>query len=296
MSLSENLRRVYLDAGHVIGRLTKEYYFEDYARVYPGGYRHFMGMRFQPSRDSINNLLNHKKFYIFAAQFVEDKTVVDVGCGTGYGCEILKGVGRAKEVFGCDISRHALRYARSHFGESTIFSLQSATDLRAYKTNQFDAGIMSEVLEHVKEYAMERTAIAQMKRIVREAGLIVIATPNSELVEHHGFFYDEIHSICDDSFGNYCLIENALIPWNPTMRQHWQKRLEEGRVGAIVSENINLHETVLPPGVQPRLKSGSNSKRLMLGGYQVDLTLLHNTHSWVVLAINDKKPIRRVHL
>jgi 2-polyprenyl-3-methyl-5-hydroxy-6-metoxy-1,4-benzoquinol methylase len=250
-----------------------------------------MGMRFRPSRNDINNLLNHEKFYLFAAQFVESKAAVDVGCGTGYGCEILKRVGRAREVFGCDVSRHALRYARSHFGESAKFSLHTATDLGAYETKQFDVGIMSEVLEHVKEYRMERTAIAQMKRVVREGGLIVIATPNSELLEHHGFSYDEIHSICDENFSSYHLLENALIPFDNEMKEHWEKRLKEGHVGVIVSENVNLHQTVLPSGSHPKLKSGIDPKYLMLGGYRIDLTLLHNTHSWVVLAINGKRSI-----
>jgi 2-polyprenyl-3-methyl-5-hydroxy-6-metoxy-1,4-benzoquinol methylase len=75
---------------HVFAHATRRYYFEDDMRVHP------------EYKD--NNYLNHCKFYGFVAQFVKNRRVADVGCGYGYGCEILKD-GGASFVSGSDISK-----------------------------------------------------------------------------------------------------------------------------------------------------------------------------------------------
>ena len=76
---------------HLKARITRGYYYEDYKRVYPDGIAFAAdGTRKDATEDSINNFLNHRKFYLFASQFVGEKRVADVGCGSGYGCQILK--------------------------------------------------------------------------------------------------------------------------------------------------------------------------------------------------------------
>ena len=257
---------------HHIASVMGRYYFED-------------DMRVSPERDD-NNYKNHCKFYGFAAQFVKGKDVVDVGCGTGYGCKIFKSTG-ATIVSGSDISKKAIAYARSHYKECSDFIIQGITDLHRYKDDAFDVSICSEVLEHVKEYGKTRQAVAELKRITKPGGLIIIGTPNTELLADHGFDFTEIKDLITGNFSRSCIFENALIPFG-AKKELWEERVAARQVGIVVSENIDLVETCVPPDVKPELKRGITPGRYEFEGYVIDTSLLHNTHSWVIVAVNDK--------
>lgn len=278
-------KRVVRPATHAMGRLTGANYFEDYVRVYPGGVVYNrLGVKRQASPAEVRNFRNHVKVYFFASQFVAGKRVADVGCGSGYGCKILRDAGAAA-VYGADVSSHAIRFARKHFGREADFSQQTITDLSAYANDFVDVVVCSEVLEHIKEYGLEDRALSELVRIVRPGGILVVGTPNSELLGEHGFSYDEITDLFDLHFGEYCLFENALVPFEPEAREAWERRREHGRVGIVVSSQIDLGETVLPQGANAVLKKGRAPGKLDVAGLTVDTTLLHNTHGWLVLAV-----------
>jgi len=279
--------KIYNLIGYSIATITKRYYFEDYVRVYPNGVRlDRSGRTHQPNKKNINNFLNHRKFYIFASQFVKDKSVADIGCGSGYGCEILKKSGAAS-VCGSDISKQAIKFAKSQYGDFAEFTIQAVTNIEKYPDNAFDISISNEVLEHIKEYSMEKKAIHELKRITRNEGLLIIGTPNSEMLGKHGFYFDELNNLFKENFSQFCIFESALVPFGKK-KSLWGKRLSEGNVGVIISGIINLSETVLPDGVHPEIKKGLKAGRYMFSTYSVDTTLLHNTHSWIILAINNK--------
>jgi 2-polyprenyl-3-methyl-5-hydroxy-6-metoxy-1,4-benzoquinol methylase len=285
MPVKQAIKRVYDLATHGIGRLTKRYYFEDYIRVYPQQqFYNRWGIKRAATAIEIKNYLNHCKFYRFAAQFVRDHDVVDVGCGSGYGCEILAQSG-ARSVHGCDISRHALNFARKTYGHHAKFSEQGITDLKEYANAAFDVTICSEVLEHIKEYHLEAQAVQELKRVTKTNGIIIIGTPNSELLNDHGFSFEEIHTLMTANFTTFCIIENALIPFG-TSERVWKQRKLAGRTGLIVSQAINLEETVIPDGEVARIKSGDAPGNYLSGDLNINTTLLHNTHSWIIVAVN----------
>jgi 2-polyprenyl-3-methyl-5-hydroxy-6-metoxy-1,4-benzoquinol methylase len=268
-------------------RIAGMCYVEDFVRVYPDGLAFTSDGRLREvSSADRNNFLNHEKFYKFSAQFVSGKDVADVGCGSGYGCELMRRSG-ANSVNGTDLSRHSLEYARAKFGRSATFTLQGATRMRAYADDSFDVCVCSEVLEHLKEFGRERRAIEEIKRITKPGGLVIIGTPNSELLGDHGFDFEEMDGLLRSMFRRYTLIENALLPPGGG-KFLWQKRLSEGRTGVIISENINLAETVSTSSDVFEAKRGLKPGILKSIGLEVDTSLLHNTHSWVALAINDK--------
>lgn len=271
---------------HLIGRLTGRYYFEDFVRVYPGGilFDRF-GLPQQASENDLKNFLNHRKLYRFAAQFAVGRRVADIGCGSGYGCALLAEAG-ATAVFGADLSRHSLDFARRHFGETTQFSEQSITDLADFASASFDMTMSSEVLEHIKEYGKEDLAVAELKRITRQGGIVLIATPNSENLRNHGFTYDEMDALMRRHFSRFVIFENALVPTGRT-KGAWETRSAAGRVGTIVTEAIRFDETVVVGDSPPETKTGMAPGRFALGPLQIDTTLLHNTHSWVVVGLKD---------
>ena len=50
--------------------------------------------------------------YLFASQFSENKTVLDAGCGTGYGSYIIDKFGKPNKIQAVDISNEAINYAK----------------------------------------------------------------------------------------------------------------------------------------------------------------------------------------
>ena len=270
---------------HAVGRATGRFYFEDYVRVYPDAIAYNrLGLRRRASDEDLRVYRNHVRVYRFAAQFVAGKRVADVGCGAGYGTKIFSDAG-ATEVQACDVSKSSLRFARKRFGEYARFTRQTIVDLAEYADDSFDVVFSSEVLEHIKEYALEGKAVSELHRILRPGGLLVVGTPNSELLGEHGFSYDEITRLFDVEFDRFLVFENAFVPAEADARQAWERRLAEGRVGTIVSEGIVLDDTVAPGGAPVELKHGLEPGELELAGYRVDTSLLHNTHSWLVLAV-----------
>ncbi|MGI9179336.1 MAG: class I SAM-dependent methyltransferase [Longimicrobiaceae bacterium] len=277
------LERAYFSVTRWLGRASGRYYLEDFHRVYPDNLVYNrLGMRRRPTRNTENNFRNHCKFYRFAGQFVARKRVADVGCGSGYGCKILKEAGAAA-VYGSDISRSSIRFARSRYPDAAEFSVQGITELSGYADDSFEVTISSEVLEHIKEYGMEDQALSELKRITRPGGLLVVATPNSELTGEHGFFFEEIDSLFRGHFTDYLIFENALLPFGES-EPLWEERRRQGRTGVVVSETIDLSEIELQQGARPKLKEGVPAGKWQWDAVEIDTRLLHNSHSWVVLA------------
>lgn len=284
--LFTEIYELYLKLVHIFGRVSKAYYFEDYLRVYPDDVTFYpFGFKRKASRSSIKNLLNHRKFYIFAAQFVKNKTVADVGCGSGFGAKILKDAG-VKKVHASDISKHAINFAKERYGKVADFTIQGITHLRYYSDNMFDITICCEVLEHIAEYSMEGVALKELKRVTKKGGLIIIGTPNNEIIEEHGFSFMHINKLFKSKFKKYLIFENALIPFG-SRRKLWMNRLKKGRVGIIISERIKKNEVSLEEGQVAEFKSGERAGKYKFGNILINTTLLHNTHSWVIIALKE---------
>ncbi len=273
---------------NLLARLRRRYYVEDYVRVYPGGKRYDRRGRLkEPSRHDRNNFLNHMKFYEFAAQFVAGKVVLDAGCGSGYGTKILA-YGGAGEIHGVDLSEHAIDFARRNFGEFSEFSVQPVTQMAEFADHTFDVCICSEVLEHLKDYGKEKDAIVEISRVCKVDGLIILGTPNIELSNDHGFSYQEISGLCEDSFRDYVLFENSLLPDEKAERL-WHERKKRGLCGVVVNQDVKMDEVVLDEAqVRPRLKRAECAAVPSVGDHLIDTTKLHNTHSWAVVALNAK--------
>ncbi|MBC8485612.1 MAG: class I SAM-dependent methyltransferase [Bacteroidetes bacterium] len=230
--------KIYHCITHYLGMIMRRYYFEDFVRVYPNGIVYDkLGRKGKPDKNSINNFLNHLKFYNFASQFCKNKHVVDIGCGSGYGCEVLTKSGAAS-VNGSDLSKSAIKFAKAQYGDFAKFLVSGITNLNKYEDNSFDITIANEVLEHIKEYGKVDCAIKELVRITKPKGLIIIGTPNSELLSDHGFYFNEINTLIQKYFTKFIIFENALIPFG-IKENIWKKRLLDGQTGIIISERIN---------------------------------------------------------
>lgn len=125
--------------------------------------------------------LFHVATYEFAREFVAGKSVLDYGCGTGYGTQRL--ASSAAQIVGIDISEEAIRFAESTYLPAV--SEGSTLDYRVvqpieqaplpFEDGAFDTVLSFQVIEHVP--SVEKY-LAEIRRVLKPGGTFVCATPD----------------------------------------------------------------------------------------------------------------------
>jgi len=126
-----------------------------------------------------NSIREHLDRYAFVFQRIPRGTVtLDAACGTGYGTEIL--AGKASKVFGLEISKHAIEWARTHHQkpniEYKIVDLNKSLDI---PSKSCDVVVSFETLEHIAD---QKNMLSEFKRILKPGGLLIISSPDREII------------------------------------------------------------------------------------------------------------------
>jgi len=127
------------------------------------------------SSSSWDLYLQHIGRYLFAKPLVSGKTVLDVACGSGYGCQLLSHT--AQRVIGVDNCKETIKYCRSRYqGENLTFFQMDCSHL-AFPSSSFDTVVSFETLEHLENHDR---FLLEIKRILKDDGMLIISTPNKE--------------------------------------------------------------------------------------------------------------------
>lgn len=123
----------------------------------------------------------HYATYHFARKFTQQKIVLDIGCGTGYGSDYL--ALESKRVIGIDISSEAIIYAKSHYKAQKLdFIIMDAVKL-GFPDNTFDAICSFQVIEHISDYKMH---LSEISRVLKPDGCLLLSTPNKKISSPEG--------------------------------------------------------------------------------------------------------------
>jgi glycosyltransferase involved in cell wall biosynthesis/2-polyprenyl-3-methyl-5-hydroxy-6-metoxy-1,4-benzoquinol methylase len=152
-------------------------------RAHGSDFAAFMRERYVPGTWSKLAEYEHIPRYTLAAGFTPGKRVLDFGCGTGYGSEMLATA--AESVLGIDIDEGALQWARgTHRGPNVTFERRS--DLGAgLPPASFDVITCFEMIEHVTA-EMQETLVMSLAHGLAPAGLLFISTPNPAVTRLYG--------------------------------------------------------------------------------------------------------------
>jgi O-antigen biosynthesis protein len=147
----------------------------------------FTGERFIPTEQG-RIRLEHYHRYAMVLDSIRDRNVLDVACGEGYGSSFMADV--AKSVVGVDVSDQAIRHAESVYQKPNLkFLLGSATNL-PFPDGSFDVVISFETIEHLSEQEM---MIAEIRRVLRSDGFLVISSPNRPIYSEESGEHNEFH-------------------------------------------------------------------------------------------------------
>lgn len=132
----------------------------------------------------------HLDRYRLAAKYSSNKRVVDIACGTGYGCRILHEVGNSQQVIGVDSCEETIAYAKMKHSGERIEYLCSMGDDTPIADESVDLVVSFETIEHVAD---DEKLLNEFSRILAPGGKLICSTPNQwplEIAPHHVRVYD----------------------------------------------------------------------------------------------------------
>ena len=115
----------------------------------------------------------HLVAYDLAATLAEGKSVIDIGCGEGYGPSIL--ARRARKVLGVDIAPEVVAHARKLYpAENLSFRVMDVNRLEV-PPQSFDLAVSLQVVEHLADVS---GYFAELARVLAPEGVALLSTPN----------------------------------------------------------------------------------------------------------------------
>ena len=125
--------------------------------------------------------LMHISDYEVAASLAQQKSVLDLGCNSGYGTNIISKV--CKHVTGVDVSPSAIAAATERYeSRNTKFAIVDGHKL-PFPSQAFDLVTSFQVIEHLADYEVY---FSEIKRVLQPDGILLITTPNASIRVHPG--------------------------------------------------------------------------------------------------------------
>lgn len=161
----------------------------------------------------------HRHRYLWAREFVAGGVVLDIACGEGYGSSLLADC--AKRVVGLDIDAITVARAKTRYGAQRGIEFVEANCIHTpFPDAVFDVVVSFETIEHIAE---QEQFVAEMRRVLKPGGLLLISTPNrKENLDATGrnnpfhvkeLYEDEFRALLQNSFAHVRLMgQRFLMP------------------------------------------------------------------------------------
>ena len=142
----------------------------------------------------------HLSVYEYASRLTQGKTVLDIGCGEGYGTALL--ARSAKKAVGVDYSGQAIQRCRALYPQPNIEFVRA--DIGSFEYNaSFDVVCAFQFVEHLRDPGV---LLSKVCRLLSPEGIFLLSTPNrrASLVKHPYHFREytkeELHSLLKEYF------------------------------------------------------------------------------------------------
>ena len=133
----------------------------------------------------------HVNRYLFAAKHAKARTVIDLGCGSGYGSFVLANMGAAR-VVAVDISSTTLEFAKKHYKRPNIDWVRADVARLPFRRRSSDVTVSFETIEHLNAHV---EFVAECQRTLKSSGTLIISTPNKEIFSPASAKSDNPHHV-----------------------------------------------------------------------------------------------------
>lgn len=252
----------------------------------------FSGERLIPNLPELKHLFQeHIVRYMFASKFVSSKSVLDVGCGTGYGTFLLSKKNAIKTI-GIDNSKKAIEYCKKNYkNKNLIFKVEDCIKT-TFPSQNFDVLTSFELIEHLEQPIK---FLKEAKRILKKDGLLILSTPN-KLTYPSGnpFHFNEftekkLVNLLKKIFKNVTILYESYPPTLAIYKNGKQKKISEFAINeqkTKVDGSSALYFIAICSNEKPVDDSGSlyllDDKTLLLENYP-------KLQDWIKVLQNDLK-------
>lgn len=134
------------------------------------------GERLVTDIDDVYGKIEHLHRYAIAQNLTQNKVVLDIACGEGYGSNLLSK--NAQLVYGVDIDSESIAHATEKYKKKNLHFLKGSTSKIPLKDNSIDIIISFETIEHHDE---QEQMFKEFKRVLKDDGLVLISSPEKSI-------------------------------------------------------------------------------------------------------------------
>ena len=165
--------------------------------------------------------------YVYAQPYLSGK-ILEVGCGTGRGLEIL--VKAADHYTGIDKYESLTRELQKQYPQAD-FKAMVIPPFLGIEDNSYDFVVSFQVIEHIQD---DKAFLQEIHRVLKPGGKAIISTPNKELTLTRNpwhireYFAPELVKLAEQIFSQ--VEANGIAGNDKIMNYHEQNRASVRRV------------------------------------------------------------------
>ena len=134
------------------------------------------GERLVTQVTNLHGTIEHLHRYAIALSYANNKVVLDIACGEGYGSGLL--ATKANKVFGVDISSAAVKHARKKYKLPNLEFRVGSTSKIPIDDFYVDLVISFETIEH---HDAHDEMMKEISRVLKPGGMLIISSPEKSI-------------------------------------------------------------------------------------------------------------------
>ena len=117
--------------------------------------------------------IHHLHRYAIALDYIENKKVLDIASGEGYGSSLLSS--KAAFVYGVDIDEEVVNFSSKKYKSDNIKFLVGSASQIPIESQSVDVVVSFETIEHHDKH---KEMFIEMKRVLKPDGILIMSSPD----------------------------------------------------------------------------------------------------------------------